>query len=138
MTRNDSTKTHHALVLKISASQNDASARLNEAGGELLLGALLNRGAQPNELVHPSFRLDARVSFKIVERRSADGARDNLSLIEHGELNNHSIEVVAQNLTLLQRHCKSSVTGRRGRQVEIVSNSCLSASFPDLLAATMV
>lgn len=71
--------------------------------------ALLDHGTQPNELVHPSIRFDARASFETVERRGADGARNNLALIEHGELNDHSIEVVAQNLTLLKRHCKSSV-----------------------------
>jgi hypothetical protein len=77
-----------------------------------LLSALLDHGTQPNELVHPSIRFDARVSFEIVERRGADGARNNLALIEHSELNDHSIEVVAQNLTLLQRHCNSSVLKR--------------------------
>jgi hypothetical protein len=96
-------------VLKISSSQHDASARLDESGGELLLSALLDHGTQPNELVHPPIRFDARASFEIVERRGADGALNDLALIEHGELNNHSIEVVAQNLTLLKRHCKSSV-----------------------------
>src|SRR4051812_30671893 len=86
------------LVLKISTSQHQAPAGLDEARGELLLGALFDRGTQPNELVNPAFRFYARGLFEVVERRGADGAWDNLALIEHGELNNHSIEVVAQNL----------------------------------------
>lgn len=102
------------LVLKITPSQHHASASLDEAGGELLLCALLNRFTQPDELVHPPIRFDARVPFEIVERRGADGAGNNLALIEHRELNNHSIEVVAQNLTLLERHCNPSVLKNYG------------------------
>lgn len=56
----------HDLVLKIATSQHHASAKLDEPGGELLLSALLDHGTQPNELVHPSIRFDARVSFEIV------------------------------------------------------------------------
>jgi uncharacterized protein (DUF111 family) len=97
------------LMLKIYTSQHHASARLDEAGGELLLSALLDHGSQPDELIHSSLSFDARISFEIVERRGADGTRYNLALIQHGELNDHSIEVVAQNFTSLQRHCKPSV-----------------------------
>jgi|SRR5215203_431826 len=100
------------LAPKISTSQHHAPAGLDKSGGELLLSAFLDHGTQSNELVHPAIRFDARVLFEIVERRGADGTRNNLAFIEHGELNDHSIEVVAKNLTLLKRHCKSSVLKR--------------------------
>jgi len=96
-------------VLKISTSQHHASASLDEPGGELLPSTLLDHCSQPDELIHPAFRFDTRVTFEIVEGRGADRARYNPASIEHGELNDHSIEIVAQNLTLLQRHCKSTV-----------------------------
>jgi len=89
------------LVLKVSASQHQASASLDEPGGELFLSALLDQAAQPNKLLHPSIGFDAGISFEVIERGGADGTRDNLALIEHRELDDHSIEVVAQNLTLL-------------------------------------
>jgi hypothetical protein len=46
--------------------------------------------------------------LKIVHRRSADRTLNHLVLIEHRKLNDHPIEIEAQHLASLQRHCEFS------------------------------
>jgi hypothetical protein len=47
------------------------------------------------------FRPYVTPAFKIVHRRGADRAKNYLALIEQGELNDHSIDVVAVHLAAL-------------------------------------
>jgi hypothetical protein len=95
-------------MLKISTSQNYAAANLDKSGRELFLSALLDHGTKPHKLLNSMICFDPRACFELVERRRANCARNNLALVDHGELNDHAIEVVAHNLSLLQGHYNSS------------------------------
>jgi len=58
-------------------------------------------GRGPGKLSYALLRLHVTLAFKIVHRRGADRAKNYLALIEHCELNDHSIEVVALHLAPL-------------------------------------
>jgi hypothetical protein len=57
--------------------------------------------AQSHKLIYAARRLHVTPSFEIVHHRSADCAMNYRALIEHCELNDHSVEVVAPHLALL-------------------------------------
>jgi hypothetical protein len=97
------------LLGEIVGSQHDRSLSLDWPFEELTRCSLLNRIAQPQKLIYSLICLHIMFAFKIVHRGGADRAPHRLALIKHREINDHSIEVVAQYFTSLQRHCKSSV-----------------------------
>jgi hypothetical protein len=76
---------------------------------ELTRCSLFNYIAQLHKLVYPLLWLHVTPTLKIIHRRSADRAQNNFALIEHRELNDHPIEVVASHLASLKRHCKRSM-----------------------------
>jgi hypothetical protein len=70
--------------------------------------SLLNRIAQSHELIHSLICLHIVLAFKTIHRRGANRALHCLALIQHRELDDHPIEVVAEYFTSLQRHRKFS------------------------------
>ena len=94
------------LSNKIVGSQHNGSVGLSLLFEELKRCSLFNYFAQPHELIYALIGLHVTPTFKIVQRRGADRAQNYLALIEHRELNDHPIEVVALHLASLQRHCK--------------------------------
>jgi hypothetical protein len=64
--------------------------------------------AQPHKLIHALVWLHITFVFKIIHRRGADCALNHLVPIEHCKLNDHPIEIEAQHLASLQRHCEFS------------------------------
>src|SRR5438445_7385773 len=87
------------LLEEIVGSQHHRSFSLNWPFEELTRCSLLNRIAQPHKLIHSLIRLHITLAFKIVHRRGADRTTHCLTLIKHREINDHSIEVVAQYFT---------------------------------------
>src|SRR5262245_48184062 len=80
---------------------------------ELTRCSLLNYFAQPHKLIYALICLHVTPTFEIVHRRCTDQARNYLALIDHRELNGHPIEIVALDLTSLQRHRKSPIVRRQ-------------------------
>jgi hypothetical protein len=97
------------LLEEIVGSQHDRALSLDVAFEELTRCSLLNCVAQPQKLIYSLICLHIMFAFKMVHRGGADRAPHRLALIEHREINDHSIEVVAHYFTSLQRHWKSSV-----------------------------
>jgi hypothetical protein len=95
---------------KIVGSQHHGSVGLGLLFEELTRRSLFNHFAQPHKLIYALIWPNVTPTFKIVHRRSADRAQNYFALIEHRELNDRPIEVVAPDLALLQRHCKCSIT----------------------------
>ena len=98
------------LSNKIVGSQHHGSAGLGLLLEELTRCSLFNYFAQPHKLIHALIWFYAAPTFKMVHRRGANRAQNYFSLIEHRELNDRPIEVVTLNITLLQRHCKCSIS----------------------------
>src|SRR5262249_6208204 len=98
------------LLEEIVGSQHHRSFSVDWPFEELTRCSLLNRIAQPQKLIYSLICLHLMLAFKIVHRRGADRTPHCLALIKHREINDHSIEVVAQYFASLQRHCKSSVS----------------------------
>jgi hypothetical protein len=73
--------------------------------------SLFNYFAQPDELIDALVCPHVTFAFKIVHRRSADRAPNDLALVEHRKANNHPIEVVVDYLTTLQPHRKMLAPG---------------------------
>jgi|SRR5688572_2655020 len=92
---------------EIVGSQNQTPIGLATMFEEPARGPLLNDVAQSHELIDPLICLDVTSFFQIVHRLSADRTVNDLALIEHGEFNDHSIEVVGLHLSALQWHCNS-------------------------------
>ena len=97
------------LSNEIVGSQHHGSIGLGLLFEELTRCSLFNYFAQPHKLIYTLIWFNVTPTFKIVHRRGADRARDYLALIEHRELNDHPIEVIALYLASLQRHCKFSM-----------------------------
>jgi hypothetical protein len=57
--------------------------------------SFFNYIAQPHKLIYALIWLHVTPAFKIVHRRSADCAQNFRPLIEHRELNDHPIELIA-------------------------------------------
>jgi hypothetical protein len=97
------------LCSEIVGSQHHGPVGLGLLFEELTRCSRFNYFAQPHKLIYALVWLHVTPTFKIVHRRGADRARNCLTLIEHRELNDHPIEVVAPHLASLQRHCKFSM-----------------------------
>src|ERR1700738_2402930 len=97
------------LLEEIVGSQHHRPFSLDWPSEELTRCSLLNRIAHPQKLIYSLLCPHIMLAFKIVHRRGADRTPHCLALIKHREINDHPIEVVAQYLSSLQRHCKSSL-----------------------------
>jgi hypothetical protein len=73
---------------------------------ELTRRALFNGFSQSHELIYALICAHVTPSLKVVHRRGADRARNRVCIIQHRELNDHTVEVVALDDASLQRHCK--------------------------------
>jgi hypothetical protein len=69
---------------------------------------LFNYLAQPHKLIDAMMWPHIMSIFKIVHRRGADRALNHLVPTEHCKLNDHPIEIEAQYLASMQRHCEFS------------------------------
>jgi hypothetical protein len=85
---------------------------------ELTWCSLLDYFAQPHKLIYALIWLHVTPTFEIVHRRCTDRARNDVALVDHRELNGHPIEIVALDLTSLQRHRKSPTV--KGQSVDTV------------------
>src|SRR3981189_876674 len=90
------------LLEEIVGSQHHRSFSLDWSFEELTRCSLLNRIAQPHKLIYSLICLHITLAFEIVHRCGADCTPHCLALIEHREINDHPIEVVAQYFTSLQ------------------------------------
>jgi len=97
------------LSKEIVGPQHQGSVGLGLLFEELTRCSLFNYLAQPHKPMYALIWLHVMPTLKIVHRRGADRAQNYLALIEHRELNDHPIEVVALHLASLQRHCKFSM-----------------------------
>jgi hypothetical protein len=73
--------------------------RIEEGGRKVF-----SRFAKPQELVAPFGRRGTSLAGQFVQRDAADRAHDRLLTIQHRELKNHAIVVVADHLIPHQRH----------------------------------
>jgi hypothetical protein len=85
------------LFKEIVGSQHHRSVGL----GQLTRCSFFNYFAQPHKLIYALIWLHVTPTFKIVHRPGADRALNCLALIEHRELNDHTIELVALHLASL-------------------------------------
>jgi hypothetical protein len=86
------------LFREIVGSQHHGSVGLGLLFEELTRCSLFNCFTQSHKLIYTLIWLRVTPTFKIVQRRSADRAQNYLALIEHCELNDHSIELIAMHL----------------------------------------
>jgi hypothetical protein len=97
------------LFKEIVGSQQHGPVGLGLLFQKLTRCSLFDYFAQPHKLVDTLIWFHVMPTFKIVHRRGADRAQNYLALIEHRELNDISIEVIALHLASLQWHCKFSM-----------------------------
>jgi hypothetical protein len=90
------------LFKEIVGSQHHGSVGFGLLFEELAGCSLFNDFAQPQKLIGAPIWLHGTATFEIVHRRGADCAPNGLAVMEHRELNNHSIVVIALNLATLQ------------------------------------
>ena len=88
-------------LTEMDRSQHHGAISLGLLFEELTRCSLLNCFTQSLKLSYALLRLHVMPAFKIVHSRGVDRAKNYLALIEHCELNDHSIEVVALHLALL-------------------------------------
>jgi hypothetical protein len=100
------------LFRKIGGSQQNGSVGLSLLSEKLTRCSLFNYFAQSHKLIYALIWPHVTPAFKIVHRRGTDCTQNYIALIEHRELDDRPIEVVTLDLTLLQRHCECSISGR--------------------------